>query len=118
MLRDFEPERKKKSGDEEKKRMKPGNQSTRAMLEARCRVLPFSFFYPSPQEGGGGEHDPTTQGGRPTCQRLVRNKKKRGGGGSRGFFTYEMSGVGHSGKRFAFPTSTLSKMGLKGIPQR
>ncbi|ORC89519.1 uncharacterized protein TM35_000122940 [Trypanosoma theileri] len=49
MLRGFELERERRWGGG--KRMKPGNQCTCVKLEARCRVLPFSFLHPSPEEG-------------------------------------------------------------------
>ncbi|ORC82256.1 uncharacterized protein TM35_000941060 [Trypanosoma theileri] len=89
------------------------------MLEARCRVLPFSFFYPSP-EGGRGENTqpPPPKAGGQLVTAPCAQQEEEGWEGSRGCFTYKMSGVGHSGKLFAFPTSTLGKMGLKGIPQR
>ncbi|ORC80952.1 uncharacterized protein TM35_001371030, partial [Trypanosoma theileri] len=76
--------------------------------------------YPSPQEGRGGENTqpPQPRAGGQLVTASCAQQEEEGWGGSLGCFTYKMSGVGHSGNLFAFPTSTLGKMGLKGIPQR
>lgn len=96
--------------------MKPGNQSTRAKHEARCRVLPF-FFSPHPKKGERRRTiiTPTTQGGRPTCHSVLCAQDDDEGPGGISFIVY--NGVGNS-EVLWFPYFSAGEGELRGIPQR
>lgn len=94
--------------------MKPGNQSTRAKLVGLVvGFCPFLSFFTSSKEGREENNNPYQhEAGSQLSHGIILSASCA----HVSLIVYNR--VGNGGKHSAFPTLTLAKVGLGGIPQR